>query len=267
MPVLHEITCKSLLNKSGIPGVDYAVNPYTGCGHACAYCYARFMARHTRHGMAWGAFCDVKTNAVEVLERELRRRSKGLVMLSSVTDAYQAVEADRRLTRGILGLLADAAFPVSILTKSDLVVRDLDLLRRFPNESLEVGFSINTADDAVARAFEPGAPAPSRRLAALKNLHQERIRTWVFVAPVLPGITERTLDPLMEAMQGCADHVLVDGLNYKCGNTGPIEAALGRLERERVAEWKAALGRGSNDDPVRRVERRIAGAGFKTEAV
>src|SRR5512137_860276 len=102
MSKIHEIACKSLLNKSGIPGFDYTVNPYTGCLHACAYCYARFMSRHTAHGMPWGSFCDVKVNALGILDKELGKRPKGLTSLSTVTDPYQSPEQKYGLTREIL---------------------------------------------------------------------------------------------------------------------------------------------------------------------
>jgi len=241
MSVIHEITCKSLLNKSGIPGIDYTVNPYTGCLHACAYCYARFMARHTGHGMPWGSFCDVKVNAPEILEKELRKRPVGLVSLSTVTDPYQSPESKYGLTREILIRLASAGFPVSILTKSDGVLRDLDVLKRFPAGSLDVGFSLNTADDAVCRAFEPGAPAASKRIRALKILHAEGIRTWVFFAPLLPVLSERTLSALLDEISGSADRVLADALNLKCGNWKGISDALMEHEPSILQEWKELL--------------------------
>ena len=241
MPVVHEITCKSLLNKSGIPGIDYTVNPYTGCLHACAYCYARFMARHTGHGMPWGSFCDVKVNALEILEKELRKRPTGLVSLSTVTDPYQSPESKYGLTREILIRLASAEFPVSILTKSDGVLRDLDVLKRFPAGSIEVGFSLNTADDAVCRVFEPGAPPASKRIRALKILHAEGIRTWVFLAPLLPVLSERSLTVLMDEIAGSVDRVLADALNLKCGNWKGISDALMGHDPSIHKEWKGLL--------------------------
>jgi len=241
MSVIHEITCKSLLNKSGIPGIDYTVNPYTGCLHACVYCYARFMARHTGHGMQWGSFCDVKVNALEILEKDLRKRPAGLVSLSTVTDPYQSPESRYGLTREILIRLASAEFPVSILTKSDGVLRDLDVLKRFPAGSIEVGFSLNTADDAVSRAFEPGAPPASKRIRALKILHAEGIRTWVFLAPLLPALSERSLTVLMDEIAGSVDRVLADALNLKCGNWRGILTVLHGRYRLRVTGWETIL--------------------------
>jgi DNA repair photolyase len=241
MPAIHEISCKSLMNKSGIPGIDYGVNPYTGCIHACAYCYARFMSRHTAHGMPWGDFCDVKVNAVQILEKELRKRAPGLVSLSTVTDPYQAPERKYAITREILIRLAEADFPVSILTKSDLVLRDLDVLKRFPAGGVQVGFSLNTADDAVSRAFEPGAPQASKRILALKRLHEEGIATWVFLAPVLPVLTEKTLPALLDDLRGSVDRLLADGLNIKCGNWSRILPVIRGLQPSLRVEWEPVL--------------------------
>ncbi|MBN2201242.1 radical SAM protein [bacterium] len=237
MPDVHEIQCKTLLNKSGIPGIDYSVNPYTGCLHACSYCYAGFMARYTAHGMAWGTFCDPKINAAGVLEKEIRKRPPGLVSLSTVTDPYQAAESKYGLTRAILGRLADSDFTVSILTKSGLVLRDCDILKRFGKNRIEVGFSINTADETVRMAFEPGAPPVSDRLDALRLLHNAGIATWVFIAPVLPGLTLRSLEVLLPILEKHADRVLIDGLNIKAGNWNGIVTAAGRLDPAAAAAW------------------------------
>ncbi|MCX6649766.1 MAG: radical SAM protein, partial [Candidatus Bathyarchaeota archaeon] len=168
---IGEIRCKSILGRSGIGGMDYAVNPYLGCGHACAYCYARFMRRMGHPGEAWGSFVDVKVNAVERLREEAAKKPRGRVLLSSVTDAYQPIEAKYRLTRGCLEVLLEHGYRVDVLTKNDLVLRDLDLLRRF--DEVEVGFTITALDDAVRMAFEPGASSIQARLDALKRFSDE----------------------------------------------------------------------------------------------
>lgn len=126
---VNEIECKSIISDSGIYSVDYSINPYQGCEHGCRYCYATFMKKYTDHSEPWGSFVDVKANAEEVLERDLRRKKKGSILLSSVTDPYQPVEKKYELTRRILGRLVDTDFSVNILTKSDLIIRDLDLWR------------------------------------------------------------------------------------------------------------------------------------------
>jgi DNA repair photolyase len=134
--------------------------------------------------------------------------------------------------------LADSDFTVSILTKSGLVLRDLDVLKRFGKNRLEVGFSINAADETVRMAFEPGAPPVSDRLEALRLLHESGIATWVFIAPVLPGLTVRSLDVLLPVLEKYADRVLIDGLNVKAGNWTGTARAAGRVDPLLVAGWK-----------------------------
>src|SRR5512142_1989327 len=134
--IAKEILARSVLTRSRIPGVEYCVNPYVGCAHGCSYCYAAFMKRFTGHAEPWGAFLDAKVNAVALLRRQLRRAQPGRVMLSSVTDPYQAAEKVHRLTRGCLEALLDFRFPVTVLTRSPLVLRDLDLFNRFRDVSV-----------------------------------------------------------------------------------------------------------------------------------
>jgi len=207
-----EITIKTALVRSRIPGVDFVINPYLGCAHGCRYCYAAFMGKYARHhpGATWGSYVEVKVNLVAVLEAELRRRRKpGTALLASVCDAYQPVEARYRLTRGCLELLREHGWGVEILTKSPLVTRDLDLLLSF--ESATVGFSITTDDETVRRILEPQAPPIARRLDALRELHQAGISTWAFLGPLLPLDPER----LHELVNSYVGRVLIDALNYR----------------------------------------------------
>ena len=215
MVQIMEKECRTALNKSGIPGMDYCLNPYTGCSHACAYCYASFMKRFCNIDGRWGSFVQVKVNFAERLESQLRRARTGRVMLSSVTDPYQPVEEKYRLTRSCLERLAERDLAVSILTKSDLVLRDLALLKQLPR--VEVGFTITVANDAVARILEPGASSPERRFRALATLAEAGIATWVFIAPVLPGLgdTEANLTAILRrAAQAGAQEVEYDSLNF-----------------------------------------------------
>jgi DNA repair photolyase len=219
-----ETTCKTLMGRSGIGSVDYAINPYIGCAHACVYCYARFMRRMGHKGERWGSFVDAKVNALEMLQAEAPKRSMGQVLLSSVTDPYQPLERKYKLTRGSLELLLERQFPVSILTKSDLVLRDLDIIRKF--DTIEVGFTLTSYNDATRRAFEPGASPVERRLAALREISEEGIPTWAFIGPVLPYLTEDGLEPLLDELAGCVNRVLIDRINIKSGNMPDIRVAL-----------------------------------------
>ncbi len=207
--IVKEIQAKAILSVSQI--YDWALNPYTGCAHACSYCYARFMKRFSGHSEPWGDFVDVKINAVELLERELPRKKPGTVWVSGVCDAYQPVEARYRLTRECLELLVGRQWPVRVQTRSPLVTRDIDILAR--GDDVQVGFSITTADDETRALFEPRAPSIAARLEALEAVHGAGIRTFAMIAPMLPG-AER----LAEALAGKADFILVDRMNYHHGD-------------------------------------------------
>lgn len=237
---IGEIRCKSILGKSGIGGMDYAVNPYLGCGHACAYCYARFMRRMGHPGEAWGSFVDAKVNAIERLHEEAAKKPRGRVMLSSVTDAYQPAELKYRLTRGCLGVLLENGFRVDILTKSDLVLRDLDLLRRF--DEVEVGFTVTSLDDSVRRAFEPGASPIGVRLDALKTLSDEGIPTYAFLGPMLPHLSDEHLEGLLNVLADRVGRLLVDRLNIKCGNMPDIQRVVGANYPDMAPMFESALG-------------------------
>lgn len=206
--IIREIKVKSILTRSGIPGYYYCINPYVGCAHGCKYCYATFMKRYTGHAETWGNFVDVKTNAPEVLQRQLKRAIRGKVIISSVTDAYQPIEAKYKLTRQCLEVLLQHQFPTDILTKSPLVLRDMDLIKEF--KDIEVGITITTDDDAIRKVFEPHAPSIMARICTLKTLHDHGIRTYAFIGPVLPMNHEA----LSEKISPHVDSVIIDRMNY-----------------------------------------------------
>lgn len=206
--VVRETQAKAILSVSKI--YDYALNPYTGCEHACSYCYARFMKRFTGHHEPWGEFVDVKINAPDLLLAEITKKKRGTVWVSGVCDPYQPLEARYRLTRDCLAILVGADWPVRIQTRSPLVLRDADILKKA--HDLEVGFSVTTADDSVRRLFEPQAPAIEERLRALAELRQAGIKTFAMIAPMLPGAEE-----LPDLLAGKVDYVLVDRMNYGYG--------------------------------------------------
>jgi len=203
--VVREITAKSILSKSQV--FDYALNAYVGCQHACVYCYAKFMKRFTGHHEPWGEFVDVKVNAPELLAREVARKKKGNVWISGVCDAYQPLERRYKLTRMCIEILADNSWPFTVQTKSPLVTRDIDLISNAADA--EVGFSITTADEKIRKIFEPYAPTIRRRVEALGELHDAGIRTFVMIAPLLPGA-----EGLVEMLAGKVDNVLIDRMNY-----------------------------------------------------
>ncbi len=186
-----EVTAKSILVKSKLPDSDYVVNPYTGCTFACAYCYASFMGRFVGQPIEeWGNYLSVKTNAVELFKVDLRRlgfeQRLGTIFLSSVTDAWQGPEKKYRLARGVLEVLRDERYPglISILTKSPLILRDVDVIQDLLN--VEVGITVTTTDDAIGRFMEMHAPSASERLRTLAGLNDAGINTYAFLGPLFP---------------------------------------------------------------------------------
>jgi DNA repair photolyase len=187
----------------------FTINAYRGCSHACTYCFAR--PTHDYLGLNIGEDFErrivVKVNAVERLRAELRspKWTGDSIAMGTNTDPYQRCEGKYRLTRGIVEVLAEARNPFSILTKSALVLRDLDLLAEAARRtSVSVNLSIGTLDEAVWRATEPGAPHPRRRLDAVRALAGAGIRTSVLVAPVLPGISDSP-ERLEQVVTACVE--------------------------------------------------------------
>ena len=207
--VLKEIYARSILSKSQV--YDYVVNPYVGCQHNCVYCYARFMKRFTGHKEPWGEFVDVKINAPDLLKYEIEKKPPGRVWVSGVCDPYQPLETEYELTKKCLGVLSQHGWAITVQTKSPLVLRDIDILRR--SHKIEVGLSVTSADDGIRRLFEPGAPPIGERIEALEELHLANIRTFAMVAPMLPGAEE-----LASQLSGKVDYVLIDKMNYHYGD-------------------------------------------------
>jgi DNA repair photolyase len=202
---VNEIKSKTILSVSKV--FDYVINPYVGCQHGCSYCYARFMKRFSGHLEPWGLFADVKINAPELLRKEITKKKRGRVWISGLCDPYQPLEAKYELTRRCLEILAANEWPVTIQTRSPLVLRDLDILKGA--KELEAGLSITTADDKIRRLFEPYATSVEDRLDTLEELHLNGIRTYAMIAPVLPGA-----EALAEALVGKVDHIILDRMNY-----------------------------------------------------
>ena len=229
------------MTKSKIPSLDYAINPYLGCEHACVYCYATFMARFSDIKDEWGSFVGVKENAPDVLRKEIPRRRPGVVSFGTVCDAYQAVEERYGITRSCLEAFIDAeGFEVGVLTKSDLVLRDIDVLSKLQNAA--VGFSITCLGRELAAAFEPRAPSPSRRLAAMRELSRSDVSVWGFFGPVLPTFTdtEAEIAEMLRAMaETGATRVLVDTMNLYPKVRNSVRALIARAFPDRLDAFDA----------------------------
>lgn len=219
---VKEITVKTIVVKSNLPEADYVINPYVGCGHGCKYCYAEFMKKFTDHEEPWGEFVDVKVNSPELLNGNYKGKS---IFMSSVTDPYQPVEQKYRVTRRILEKLLKQQPKLSILTKSSLVLRDIDLLSKFNNA--EVGITITSLDDDVRKKFEPNSSSVMCRLDALKKLKEAGIRTYVFVGPILPFLTD--VKQIIAGLEKDADSFWFENLNLRRTNWPEVEKILHRF--------------------------------------
>lgn len=227
---VREIRAKNILSKSQV--YDYALNPYVGCQHACVYCYARFMKRFTSHREPWGEFVDVKINAPELLAFEVRKKRVGRIWISGVCDPYQPLEKKYMITKRCLDILVKNGWPFTIQTKSPLVLRDIEILKR--SSDAEVGFTITTADEMIRKIFEPGAPPSMKRIDALGKLHSEGIRTFAMIAPILPGV-----EGLINGLKGRVEQVIIDRLNYHYADWAYRKYGLEWAKEDRFFQQKA----------------------------
>src|SRR6266566_2925669 len=189
---IREVTVDHALRPDSLPDVDYSFNPYVGCYHACTFCYTPRLLQVDR--TAWGSSVTVKRNAPTVLAREVRKLPKGLVMISTATDPYQFVEGKYRITRHALEVLLRAGWPVSVLSRSPLMVRDIDVFTQF--KTIDVGMSVPTLDDRARAALEPWAPPIEARLRCLQTLAEAGLRTFVSFAPAYPPTGDGTADAI-----------------------------------------------------------------------
>ena len=225
--MIKEIQAKTILSHSKAPdpwfGIRYTMNLYRGCQHQCIYCDSRSDCYRIEN------FNDtlVKVNALELLKRELAsKRIKGVVGTGSMNDPYAPVEKQYQLTRGALGLLVEFGFPVHVLTKSKLVVRDADLLSQIAIDTQAlVSFTITTCDDGLGKKLEPGAALVSARLQAMDILSQQGIQVGVLLMPVLPFIEDN-----WENIRTIVEQAHAHGAKY-------ILAAFGMTQRKGSQEY------------------------------
>lgn len=237
--LVREVKCNSLLNKSKLG--DYCINPYVGCAHACVYCYADPLTRKfTKHTEAWGSFVDVKINATTILLKEVLNKRKGTVFISSLTDPYQPLEKKYELTRRCLEMLQRNSFSVCLQTKSSLVIRDIDLLKKF-GEKCEVGLTITTLDEKIRKVFEPFSSSVEEKLEALQLLKENGIKTYVFFGPVLPYLSDIDLEHYFKTLAPLTNCFWVDKLNLKTGIWEKVEKVLKENYLELVEKWKKIL--------------------------
>lgn len=204
---IKKIQVNGVMTKSNLPVSDYSVNPYVGCSHACKYCYASFMKRFTGHLELWGTFLDVKYWP-EI--KNLQKYSGKELFIGSVTDPYLPEEETYERTRTLLQQLQGSGVKISIATKSDLVLRDLDLIKSFPDS--RVSWSINTLDETF-RSEMDYAVSIDRRFAAMKKFHDAGVRTTCFISPIFPGITD--VKAIIEKAKNHCNLVWLENLNLR----------------------------------------------------
>lgn len=186
----QEVRCKVALPLSNLPGLDLALNPYVGCEHGCVYCFAPDVLKRDRAD--WATKVDYRANLPVVLSRELRTK-RGVIGIGTVTDPYQPLEGVLLLTRKCLMEISRHDNPISILTKSDLVLRDIELI--IATRRPEVGITVTCMDEGLAKRIEPGAPSPRRRIAALGELSRSGVNSYAMIGPVLPSWRTKTSPP------------------------------------------------------------------------
>ena len=208
------INCKTALSLSKLPGLSYSLNPYRGCRHACVYCYSPSVLGDRQLAMNWGKVVQPKQNIVEVLAREIKRRPKGTVGVSTVCDPYQPLEAELELTRKCIELLSQRGFSVSIQTKSSLVLRDIELV---VPEKFDMGVTITTMDRELSSELEPKASPPSARAQVLEEFASRGVETWLFLGPIIPEINdgEEDLRQVIEVARRTHSKLIYDKLNLK----------------------------------------------------
>ncbi len=207
--LIRDVETKTIMTKSSLPVGGYSVNPYVGCTHGCKYCYASFMKRFTGHTEPWGTFLDVK-HWPEIRDPQKYRGQR--VVIGSVTDGYLPQEEQFGNTRRLLEQLRGSGAEILICTKSDLVIRDIDLLKEMGK--VTVSWSINTLDEAF-RADMDKAVSIERRLAAMKQVYDAGIRTVCFISPVFPGITD--FEAIFQRAKDQCDLVWLENLNLRGG--------------------------------------------------
>lgn len=206
-PIIKEISVKSIITKSNLPVCDYSVNPYVGCSHACKYCYASFMKRFTNHPEPWGSFLDVKT--YPKIKNPQKYAGKEM-FIGSVTDPYNPQEEIYQRTRTFLEQLKGSGVKITIQTKSDLVLRDLDLIKSFVDA--RVGFSINTLDETFKDDMDKSVSI-ERRLYAMKRIYDAGIRTTCFISPIFPVITD--VKAIIERVKKQCNLIWLENLNLR----------------------------------------------------
>ncbi len=242
MMKIKEIKVKSIIVKSNLPEGDFVINPYVGCMHGCKYCYARFMKRFTGHTEPWGSFVDVKINAPNLIPEDANKYKNKSIIIGSVCDPYQPIERKYKLTRKILEKLIFLQPHLDLMTKSDLVVRDIDLFKQF--EDCIVALSLSVLDDKIRKKLEPLASSVNKRINALKELHKSGIQTALFISPIFPETTD--WKALINKTKSFVDEYWFENLNLYPSIKNEIYKFLRKNKPELVEKYKQIYSKDSD---------------------
>ena len=199
---------KDYLNKTKLKSLDYVINPYVGCPHKCLYCYASYMSSFSKHTESWGDFIDVKCTNKKINIFKIKGKK---VQISTVTDPYNNFEKEFGVTRKVLEQLIKSEALISIVTKSDLVLRDIDLFKQIKH--IDVGVSISMLDEDLKVKLEPNSSSIAQRIETLKVLKSEGIKTVCYISPIIPGIT--VFEKIVEATKDYVDEYCFDKLDLR----------------------------------------------------
>lgn len=209
MILVNEVESSSIISPTTTPRADFVINPYIGCSHGCIYCYARFMKRFTGHQEKWGKFVDVKVNGAQLVPHPRPKFKGSSILLSSVTDPYLQLEKKYELTRRIIQELLPLEGCLMILTKSDLVLRDLDILEKM--KKVEIGFSFSTLNENLRKETEPHAKTIEERLNALIQVKESGFKNFLFISPILPYLTP--WKDIIDTTRDYVDYYMFENLN------------------------------------------------------
>ena len=210
---IKETTCKTALSLSKLPGLDYTLNPYIGCAHQCAYCYVPHVLHLSKE--KWDQTVTIKRNIPLILSKELSHKKPGTIGISTVTDPYQPIEQHYNITRYCLVQLLQKDFPISIQTKSSLVIRDKDIISQFSHAELLV--SIATMNDSYRKLLEPAASSIEQRLNILKEFSNTQVKTGVFFGPIYPT-TDKEISQMVEIFSKLdVSTLIIDRFHMKPG--------------------------------------------------
>jgi DNA repair photolyase len=233
------IRAKSIFTKTKISGLDWTINQYVGCQHACLYCYAKSLCKRSEK---WGSWVEVKINAPDLVRGKYVR---GWVFMSMVSDPYQPLERKFKLTQSVLKAM-NKRVRLSILTKSKLVVRDIDLFKEF--ERIEVGLTVNGFEGGIRRILEPYASSHSERIDALRELKDVGISTYCFISPVIPKLVD--VESVIDETSDFVDYYIVEFLNVRSAGREFVEVL-----RDRFPEsYEVLTSRDKLENEVKRLK-------------